>query len=742
MVMPLQLVVTLSDSYGCGASGRAKAMMRRLVWITISQIWLSVACLAVPAAQSNDAGDCASGHVAIADEIAACTRLIVGAPNDAALPDIYRERGAAYLQNDDIDSAIRDFNEAINRRPDFANAYQNRGVAKFKRGDYESALADLNLAIKFNGDSAVFYGFRGVILNAMGEYDLAIADFGKSIRIDKSYANAFNNRGYAYQRKRMSKEALQDYTEAINLSPKTPKFYIGRASVKMDMDQLDGAITDLNEAIRLDPRDSEAFLVRAEANRLRHDLGAALSDCEAAIRLSPNADSAYVNRGLVLRDKRDYDGMIASLNQAIVINPKNDLAFANRGEGERLKGDLDQSLKDLDRAVELSPRSPLPYTLRGDTLRAKGEYDKAIADYDSANHFVSDFVAAFVGRGLALQAKGDREGAKAEFEKALKLPSDSDKGRAVPAQAIARERLAAIAQQDRENQERQQQARQEQAKQEQQARQEQAKQEQAKQEQARQEQARQQKEHAKQVIAEAKLPDQGVRVALVIGMSKYQSVPPLDNPENDAKEVAQTLKEIGFNSVKLVLDATRSQLTKALRGFQELADKADWAVVFYAGHGIEINGQNYLIPVDAQLATDRDADDEAVPLAKIMDRIHKARKLQVVILDACRNNPFQVTMRRSDGTRGIDHARGLARVEPDSPNELIVYAAKDGEVAADGHSNHSPFSASLIARLKERGVEVTQTFRDVTRDVYDATNKTQRPFVYGSSLENFYFNVK
>ena len=332
-----------------------------------------------------------------------------------------------------------------------------------------------------------------------------------------------------------------------------------------------------------------------------------------------------------------------------------------------------------------------------------------------ASHFVSDFIPAFVGRGLALQAKGDHEGAKAEFEKALKLPSDSDKGRAVPAQAIARETLVDIAQQERQDQEHQVQALQE-------------------------------HERAKEAISrikeEAKLPDQGVRVALVIGMSKYQSVPPLDNPEKDAKGVAESLKEIGFSSVTLLLDATRSQLTKALRDFQELADKADWAVVFYAGHGIEINGQNYLIPVDAQLATDRDADDEAVPLARIMDRIHKARKLQVVILDACRNNPFQVAMRRADGTRGIDHPRGLARVEPDTPNELVVYAAKDGEVAADGNSNHSPFSASLIARLKERGVEITQMFRNVTRDVYDATKKSQRPFVYGSSLENFYFNVK
>jgi uncharacterized caspase-like protein len=139
------------------------------------------------------------------------------------------------------------------------------------------------------------------------------------------------------------------------------------------------------------------------------------------------------------------------------------------------------------------------------------------------------------------------------------------------------------------------------------------------------------------------LPDQGARVALVIGMSKYQSVPTPDNPENDAKGVAEALRESGVSSVTLLLDANRSQLTKALRDFQELADKADWAVVFYAGHGIEINGQNYLIPVDAQLATDRDADNEAMSLARIMNRIHGTRKPQVVILDAYRNNPFEVT---------------------------------------------------------------------------------------------------
>ena len=157
----------------------------------------------------------------------------------------------------------------------------------------------------------------------------------------------------------------------------------------------------------------------------------------------------------MLRDKGDYDGMIASLNQAIVINPKNDLAFANRGEGQRVKGDLDQSLKDLDKAVELRPRSPASYTLRGDTLRAKGEFDKAIADYNWANHFVrissrrsSAGAARCRQKAISGREGGIREGSE-------DFPSDSDKGRAVPAQAIARENLAAIAQHERQDLERQ-----------------------------------------------------------------------------------------------------------------------------------------------------------------------------------------------------------------------------------------------------------------------------------------------
>jgi uncharacterized caspase-like protein len=198
---------------------------------------------------------------------------------------------------------------------------------------------------------------------------------------------------------------------------------------------------------------------------------------------------------------------------------------------------------------------------------------------------------------------------------------------------------------------------------------------------------------------------------------------------------------VGFNSVTLLTDAKRSEFVKALREFQDSADVADWAIVYFAGHGIEIKGQNYLIPVDARLENERDVADEAVSLDRVLDQISNAHRLQLVILDACRNNPFRTSMKRSDGTRGIDQQRGLARIEPNTPNELVVYAAKDGEFAVDGESGgHSPFTAALIARLKEPRTEINQLFRNIAKDVWEATNQRQRPFVYGSLMDEFVLN--
>jgi WD40 repeat protein/uncharacterized caspase-like protein len=227
------------------------------------------------------------------------------------------------------------------------------------------------------------------------------------------------------------------------------------------------------------------------------------------------------------------------------------------------------------------------------------------------------------------------------------------------------------------------------------------------------------------------------RIALVIGNSTYAGVGALPNPRSDAALLADTLGREGF-TVTLVQDATREAMLKALRTFSDDADQADWAIVYYAGHGIEIGGVNYLLPIDVELKHDRDAQDEAITLNRVLEAAANAHKLRLVILDACRNNPFALTMRRSY-TRSVVN-RGLAPADPPR-GTVVVYAAQAGEVASDGSSDHSPFAAALARRIQEPGLEISRLINLVTADVFDVTRGDQTPSQYGSnaSREAFYF---
>jgi uncharacterized caspase-like protein len=220
------------------------------------------------------------------------------------------------------------------------------------------------------------------------------------------------------------------------------------------------------------------------------------------------------------------------------------------------------------------------------------------------------------------------------------------------------------------------------------------------------------------------------RVALVLGNSAYQNVAPLANPVNDSAKIASTLKDAGFDVVDSRRDLPAAETRRALRDFADRARDADIAVVYYAGHGIEVDGGNYLIPVDARLERDTDIYDEGLSLDRILIAIEPAKKLRLVILDACRDNPFARTMKRTLASRAI--GQGLAKVEPTSPNVLIAYSAKAGSTAADGDGKNSPFTAALSNHLTKPGLDVRRAFGFVRDEVLKTTNNRQEPFVYGS----------
>jgi uncharacterized caspase-like protein len=222
------------------------------------------------------------------------------------------------------------------------------------------------------------------------------------------------------------------------------------------------------------------------------------------------------------------------------------------------------------------------------------------------------------------------------------------------------------------------------------------------------------------------------RVALVVGNSSYTAVPQLPNPSRDANAVAKMFKDAGFETIETYLDVGNLDFKRAIRKFEDTAVDADVAVLFYAGHGIEIGGTNYLIPIDAKLASDRDAPDEAIPLDRLVLSADGARKLRVVILDACRDNPYAGKMRRESRAALRAVSSGLGKVEPSSTDTLIAYAAKAGSTAEDGERDHSPFTAALLKHLTVPGLDLRLAFGRVKDEVMKSTNGRQEPFVYGS----------
>jgi uncharacterized caspase-like protein len=189
-------------------------------------------------------------------------------------------------------------------------------------------------------------------------------------------------------------------------------------------------------------------------------------------------------------------------------------------------------------------------------------------------------------------------------------------------------------------------------------------------------------------------------------------------------------KKAGFDVVDSKLDLGNTAMRRAVREFTGIARNADIAVVYYAGHGIEFDGSNYLIPVDAELASDVDVDDETISLDRIMRMLDPVKRLRLVILDACRENPFAKKMTRTVASRSV--GRGLAKIEVTTTDTLVAFAAKAGMTAADGSGDHSPFTAALLDSLAIPGLDLRIAFGRVRDEVMKNTDNKQEPYVYGS----------
>ena len=541
------------------------------------------------------------------------------------------------------------------------------------------------------------YHHRGLGLLLQQNYDRAIVEFNEALRADPANIRSLNSRGNAWRGK----------------------------------GELDNAMADYNAAIKLDPNFAYPYNGRAAAYYNKGELHRAIADYSQVIRLDPTLAAPYNNRAIAFRDQGDFDRALADVEDAMRRDPKSVAIYSARGEIYRMKGDLDRALADQNQAVRMDPKSPLPFLRRGDTFRYRGELAKALSDYDSALRVTPDYIPAYVGKGLTFEKQGNIARARVEYEKALNSRSQYRGDTAGESLETARARLSAFdsgAPQPMI------------------------------------------KPAPTRVTSQTAIPTadatvpaaapatarSGRRIALIIGNANYKNVTALVNPSNDADSIAASLRATGFENVTVTSDASRETLINELRTFANEAEKADWAVVYYSGHGIEVNGSNYLIPVDAKIATDRDVQFEAVPLDQVMASVEGASKLKLVLIDACRNNPFTPQMRQTAsaetvaaagptgglaGTRSV--GRGLGEVKV-SGATLVVYAAKHGQTALDGEGRNSPFAIAVVQRLATPNVEINKLFRLVRDDVMEATAGRQEPYTYGSlpGKEDFYFVKK
>ena len=230
------------------------------------------------------------------------------------------------------------------------------------------------------------------------------------------------------------------------------------------------------------------------------------------------------------------------------------------------------------------------------------------------------------------------------------------------------------------------------------------------------------------------------RVAMVIGNSAYKHATALRNPSNDANDVAQALKSLGFE-VQLGMDLDQQEFARTIEQFARTLDDADVGLFFYAGHGVQMNDKNYLVSTNARLENEFLLSSETIELDAIVRLMESKVPVNLVFLDACRNNPLTENLRRSLTAlkRSAQLGRGLARMEPTGRDTLIAFAAAPGQEAADGGERNSPFTAALLRHMGKPGLEVSVMLKDVSADVRRDTRNSQRPQQLSDMSKAFYF---
>jgi tetratricopeptide (TPR) repeat protein len=459
-------------------------------------------------------------------------------------------------------------------------------------------------------------------------------------------------------------------------------------------------INDATEGLRITPNDQALLNLRGSAYFDKGDYDIAIADLTDALKAGQPSGLIYHNRGNAYRDKKDYAHAIADYDMAIKLSPTA-YSYENRGASKQALGDLDGAFADMNQAIRLDPKAPAPLIDRSELWRIKQDYERAIGDANAAIQLLKSGVPlptltapgsfllnAYVNRGLAYESKGDIDTAKVDYTAALGVTvadANSKKG-----QALVKAKLAAFSKADA-------------------------------------------------------LPPQpatntagGRRIALVIGNGAYTHVTALPNPPNDAHAVSKTLHDLGFEVTESI-NADHATLEKVTSNFIVGATGAKIALLYYAGHGVQIDGHNFLVPVDIQRDSAPKLMADMTDMDNLLAGLDDKIRTNILIFDACRNNPFEKVADTGAGrsitiSTGLASPGSLASGATAGAGTLIAFATAPGKVALDGEGANSPFSAALSKYMPTPGIEVQQMLTRVRADVVAATDSKQVPWSNSSLL--------
>lgn len=505
---------------------------------------------------------------------------------------------------------------------------------------------------------------------------------------------------------------------------KLATIYFWRAVASNKKGDYARVIADATEALRLHPNQVALYNLRGSAYYDKGEYDIAIADFSDALRIGPPSAIVFHNRGNAFRGKGDYAKAVADYDRAIKLDPKEAFSYQNRGAARQALGDLDGALADINEAIRLNPTLASTFINRSVIWRAKGDYDRSIADGSEAIRLAkakapvnimtppgSVLIAAYTHRGLAYEAKGDDARAREDYNATLTGVAVDSGSKAN--QATAKARLALLSE------------------------------------------PVQPPRAARAAPAAAQAPSQeqapapsptGRRIALVIGNGAYAKVRALPNPPSDAHTIAKSLRDLGFE-VSEGIDLDRAAMQKITREFLRDVSRAQIALFYYAGHGVQIDGRNFLVPVDVKLEPGINPIETMTDMDTILAALDDQVRTNILILDACRNNPMlpsttAVSSRSMEIGSGLAAPGALGAGATLGAGTLIAFATAPGQVALDGEGANSPFSAALSRHIGTPGLEVQQMLTRVRAEVVAATKGKQVPWSNSSLLGEVYLTEK